>query len=1422
MPRTFRIFISSTFNDLKEERNALQRNVFPLLRELCNEHGYRFQAIDLRWGISNEASLNQKTMRICLEELRRCQEASPAPNFLLLLGNRYGWQPLPETLSIAGFKSVSGCSLNALESGLLNRWYMLDENAVPPIYELQPREGEFADYDRWSETEEQLRSVLSKSRTVNESLKKSATEHEIVNGLLEVKNSSEHVFCFNREFEFQIPLEQVAAENPEKSGVFFDIKRENSQAVLNRDLQQQLADLKKKIEKAIPGNVYKYRLKWDFGKIDDDYLTQLCKDVYSALSEIISKEIENEKAIGEDLFEIQQHKAFVEANWSDVLGREREIESVKSYIDNSSPDTPFVVTGDPGSGKTSLMIKSVKDSIQRYGGKNVIYRFAGLTPDSLGSEKLLFSIINEMAGMSGSPLKLKSGNLSLLQVEFNRQLEIISSGSKLVIYIDAIDMVAGCEAKIPGWIPARLPGSVKIIISGTPRCFDNDFLSAIPENNRLVPARLDMATAEKILVNLMLKRHRTLQEFQKEKVLKNYDMSGLPLYLSMAAGEAIHWRSFQENIFLQPGISGIINQVIDRLSAPDMHGSELVSKVLMFLAASKNGLTEDELLDLLIMDNDYMQFLQKHHKILVRKLPVALWARLYMDLEPYLLTRMADGTEVYDFSHQAFKNSVSERYFSSPENISGIRNTMISYYSEQKWNTGKCGTSSYGRLVNSRKTSEIVFQLQNIKDINALNLCLCDLRFIEAKCSAQGIDELLGDFSYLASFQDELSEPDRFNQYYRFVVRESDVLRQYPELTLQQAYNQKKSELVHSDAAGMLAEPRRNLSIFRLDQKQLNRNPFMWRFSSAGSGIVRFAASPSFTEFAAITRSGDLLLLDAATGRIKKHTALGMTDLNDCCFSGDGKKIAVLESNSNIHVYDNIDIQKSEVRHVSHFAERISSDQNGNLFAAWSGTDLSVVGAAGESMKFSGHFKKINHVRFDPGGTRLLSTGNDYKIYEWSIESGNETWISEDHHDQVYCLDVSSCGKYMVTSSVDEIIVWDKPGNTIIERIGIPFCSIRSVSISAVADGFFRILATGDDGYLRVFLSTEIGSERNKFVTFEPYELKLGMGPLVNSSFIPGSRDLFFVEAENGNICALELEVSGPERKHDLGSVTVIRRNPKNGSIVWGTTDGYMEFADKAGKSGYKKIHSEYMTDMVYSGYKDTFYTSGGGKCVCEINSLFPAHATVSSEGDHKKTVRCLAAIDDGKLIASADDAGIISIYNIHEKKSRQLSTGKDTPVLCMLHVPGSEILLAMDKKHFYVINCFQCKIISDIVHKVDLAYKFVHCHDRLFVVNRRGSVSSFSFRSAKPYIIFEKSFQHKPVQCNNAALLDNDILLLANSNGTIQSYQLPEVSPAGVFYAGEPVLAIDAGDKKSVIAGLASSGYRHLEYNILKTFAGN
>ena len=139
--RTFRIFVSSTFSYLKAERNALQQQVFPKLRELCIQHGCRFQAIDLRWGVRDEATLDQQTMRICLEEISRCQRVTPRPNFIVILGDRYGWYPLPYEIPAEEFEEILRNVSDTGDRKRLTNWYKRDDNTVSPVYDLRKERG---------------------------------------------------------------------------------------------------------------------------------------------------------------------------------------------------------------------------------------------------------------------------------------------------------------------------------------------------------------------------------------------------------------------------------------------------------------------------------------------------------------------------------------------------------------------------------------------------------------------------------------------------------------------------------------------------------------------------------------------------------------------------------------------------------------------------------------------------------------------------------------------------------------------------------------------------------------------------------------------------------------------------------------------------------------------------------------------------------------------------------------------------------------------------------------------------------------------------------------------------------------------------------------------------------------------------------
>jgi len=154
--RTFRVFVSSTFDDLVEERNVLQDRVFPKLERFCLEKGTRFQAVDLRWGVREEAGLDQKTMEICLAEIARCQKTRIKPNFIVLLGSRYGWRPLPVRIQKDEFETVLAHIGHITERDFGASWYDLDLNADPPEYLLKPRKGSYTEWEQWNPVEQRL------------------------------------------------------------------------------------------------------------------------------------------------------------------------------------------------------------------------------------------------------------------------------------------------------------------------------------------------------------------------------------------------------------------------------------------------------------------------------------------------------------------------------------------------------------------------------------------------------------------------------------------------------------------------------------------------------------------------------------------------------------------------------------------------------------------------------------------------------------------------------------------------------------------------------------------------------------------------------------------------------------------------------------------------------------------------------------------------------------------------------------------------------------------------------------------------------------------------------------------------------------------------------------------------------------------
>lgn len=86
--RQIRIFISSTFLDMQNEREMLIQRTLPRLRKVALERDVTLTFLDLRWGITEEEAKSGKVLEICLREIE-----NSLPFFVGIIGDRYGWVP---------------------------------------------------------------------------------------------------------------------------------------------------------------------------------------------------------------------------------------------------------------------------------------------------------------------------------------------------------------------------------------------------------------------------------------------------------------------------------------------------------------------------------------------------------------------------------------------------------------------------------------------------------------------------------------------------------------------------------------------------------------------------------------------------------------------------------------------------------------------------------------------------------------------------------------------------------------------------------------------------------------------------------------------------------------------------------------------------------------------------------------------------------------------------------------------------------------------------------------------------------------------------------------------------------------------------------------------------------------------------------
>ena len=735
--RTIRVFISSTFGDLKAERNELQSKVFPRLRRYCERLGWAFQAIDLRWGVSTEAALDQGTMKICLAEIARCQNVTPRPNFVILMGNRYGWRPLPAEIPDDEFAVLSG----ELDSAL-KEWYKLDSNAADAVWVLQPRSGRFADQRTWEfEVEyplhKALRSAASRAGFSARQMLKyeaSATEQEIHAGALARPDAGEHVFAFFR--ELRNPAGMPFAARPELRE-YIDLTPELE---IDSEAAASLASLKQRLIAHLGARrVHSREVTWDRDGLSVDHLGWLCLQVYRNLRRTIRGQIHQKHELSPTREEQLRHEEFAFKRARDFTGQASAKGLISGYVEGGESLPPLVFYGPSGSGKSALLAATALEC--KKSGRPTICRFAGITAESTQAAQLLTGICHEIDWLRGETSSELPLDFDLLVNAFHQRLEHSSAERPLTLFVDALDQIS---APNWSWLPQALPPHTRIVVSTTQGPALDRLRSRLSASRFQQLEPMDVEDARSLLNQWLQRAERRLTPPQASIVMDGFATCRLPLYMRLAFEEARLWHSYDSGAPLPTDIDGMVVQLLNRLSQEKNHGRVLVGRVAGYLVSSRRGLTENEMLDLLARDKDYWDHFSQRvarHDLPARQLPPAIWLRLYQDLSPYLSWRSVGGTALFTFFHASFA-AVAERWYPSGNWSDQTAHRRMGAYFQSMATPKRRGQWTAGPV---RALSELSYQRSwDIRRRNREHL-FCDIGFVAAAIARGLLYELLED-----------------------------------------------------------------------------------------------------------------------------------------------------------------------------------------------------------------------------------------------------------------------------------------------------------------------------------------------------------------------------------------------------------------------------------------------------------------------------------------------------------------------------------------------------------------------------------------------------------------------------------------------------------------------------------------------------
>ncbi len=252
----------------------------------------------------------------------------------------------------------------------------------------------------------------------------------------------------------------------------------------------------------------------------------------------------------------------------------------------------------------------------------IIVRFMGTTPGTSSIASTFQSVIYQLSRIFNMKIPEKrlhtKNDMRDHLYEQLMYLSIQYPEKKILILLDSIDQLSTVDYNIE-WMFTELPSNVKMIYSTLPNHGDIlkhlKLMNGFEDSYFLEVTSLTKANVVTILEDWLSENKRSISKVQWKVLDEVFDKSKLfPLYVKLMYDIISKWTSyhipndeFKECLNIDNSIKYLF-KILEK-----NHGKMLFSRSMFYMSTFKNGISENELEDILSIDDDVLYEIFEYH-----------------------------------------------------------------------------------------------------------------------------------------------------------------------------------------------------------------------------------------------------------------------------------------------------------------------------------------------------------------------------------------------------------------------------------------------------------------------------------------------------------------------------------------------------------------------------------------------------------------------------------------------------------------------------------------------------------------------------------------------------------------------------------------------------------------------------------------